>query len=1367
MKKIHNKVVSLLCAFGVFTTVFSGAAGYLGSAITVNAADEITISTVTDLQKIGNDEAYPLSGDYVLANDINMSGVDFTPIGGGVGTRGADSGDNVFTGTFDGAGHIISNLTIEKSGEPSNDNEAWQYGLFGMIGNTDSSDPAIVENLILTGVDISVDMHAVSTKNYLSLGALAGEVNHNAHIQNVAVVDGKIEGNPSEAGDVVGVGGLIGEMRYEVNGGAQANGVTVSNIYVGADVISGSSTSSNYAAGIVGRIAKTYPEEMKACVFTGNSTFRGLSGYGISGGDMTANVNDCYYVSGASNTGTAVDAEDLKEGKLLDGLDSTYWTAAEGIYVMLNQCLSGENADTLIGTIAVAGLSIDLKKNDSASAIEKDFEVPTSIVIGETEENITWTSNAPEGALTFEEDGTVTVDTSKVFVDTPCILTATIGTTGKTKEFSITIKSAVAVEIKQEYATVGEALTAAMVNEPEDMTCTYIWSIDGTQVGTGESYTITTDDLEKMLTVTATTNETYGSIAYTAQMYISKLPVVYVNTENGAEIVSKEDYLNGELKIQGNAEYNSENTTLYDGVMEIRGRGNTTWSYAKKPYKMKLDKKTDIFGFGSNKHWVLLANYTDESHMRNMLAYDLSGEMGMPHMQSVHVDLILNGEYKGTYQFCEQVKISKARVNIYDWEDGAEDVAKAIYYKEKNNGMGKDDRDAIEEMLAETDMSWMTTGKVVYTNDAGETTTYTIDDYVKQTEEEFADEDSDLLDEALPAGNGGYLMELDSYYDEVSKFKSNKNQPLMFKSPEFIYTNTDAMNYVKGYINAFESAIDASDFTTTYNGNTVSYSQLFDMDSLVQFWLVQELFYNVDAMKKSSYMYKPVDDKFYMGPIWDMDWSSGSITSSSQGSTNYSKWQTQAYSDAAQTNQWYKSIIKDPYFAVEAYELYKDMRDEMQAMVADGGKMDKYEALLQESAEANRSLWYTNSWDMKEYDKAFSTYTGSLKTYLTNRLNWLDKQFTSPDNLAKSLGYSAAAGISLEVKPVKTAENEKAIDFTAAVTNANAKYAAFMVDGIKKEVVEITDGSAVLRVAEKDLEADVYNTIQVYALNANQAVLTTSGKAVTDYAAVLVSELTWDGESSDTGNPDDGKDDTDNPDDGKDNTDTSNGEKNDSEAAPEVTSITLSVTDILLPKGETTTLLSTVQAQEGADKTVTYQSSDTSVATVDANGTITAMKGGTAVITATAGKKTAECTVTVAEVTLNVSTAPMQKKQKTTAIKVAACYPSGDTVRSWESSDTSVASVNQKGKITAKKTGTAVITVVMKSGAKASCTIKVQKGKVKTKKLSLSQNKLTLKKGKTVQLVLNRVPVTANDKVTYTVKNKKIVKVTSKGKLLA
>ena len=137
-------------------------------------------------------------------------------------------------------------------------------------------------------------------------------------------------------------------------------------------------------------------------------------------------------------------------------------------------------------------------------------------------------------------------------------------------------------------------------------------------------------------------------------------------------------------------------------------------------------------------------------------------------------------------------------------------------------------------------------------------------------------------------------------------------------------------------------------------------------------------------------------------------------------------------------------------------------------------------------------------------------------------------------------------------------------------------------------------------------------------------------------------------------------------------------------------------------------------------------------------------------------------------ITLNVSSLPLQKGKSTTAVK-ATLYD-GDYIAKWESSNTKVAKVSRKGKITAKKVGTATITVTTKNGAAASVKIHVQKGKVKTKTLSVTNvtaKKLTLKKGKTFTLKTAVTPLTSQDKVKFTSSDKKILTVNGKGKIKA
>jgi len=96
---------------------------------------------------------------------------------------------------------------------------------------------------------------------------------------------------------------------------------------------------------------------------------------------------------------------------------------------------------------------------------------------------------------------------------------------------------------------------------------------------------------------------------------------------------------------------------------KIRGRGNTTWSYPKKPYRVKFDEPLDLLGMGAARTWVLLADYIDPSGLRNATAFELGRRLGLPFTpQCRHVWLILDGEPRGLYLLTEQTEVAPQRV---------------------------------------------------------------------------------------------------------------------------------------------------------------------------------------------------------------------------------------------------------------------------------------------------------------------------------------------------------------------------------------------------------------------------------------------------------------------------------------------------------------------------------------------------------------------------------------------------------------------------------------------------------------------------------------------------------------------------------
>ena len=208
--------------------------------------------------------------------------------------------------------------------------------------------------------------------------------------------------------------------------------------------------------------------------------------------------------------------------------------------------------------------------------------------------------------------------------------------------------------------------------------------------------------------------------------------------------------------------------------------------------------------------------------------------------------------------------------------------------------------------------------------------------------------------------------------------------------------------------------------------------------------------------------------------------------------------------------------------------------------------------------------------------------------------------------------------------------------------------------------------------------------------------------------------------------------------------------------------VSLSKSEVFVEKGKTTTLTGTVYPSTLEDKSVTWMSSNTAVATVTSKGVVKGIAGGTATITCTsvATGFTATCKVTVGKVSLNKYEVAVEKGK--TVMLTATVYPSSLSDRSvtWKSSSTSVATVSSDGKVTGVGGGTATITCTsVATGFTATCQVTV--GKV-----SLSKYELTVEKGKTTTLTATVYPSSLEDRsVTWKSSNTAVATVTSDGKV--
>ncbi len=512
------------------------------------------------------------------------------------------------------------------------------------------------------------------------------------------------------------------------------------------------------------------------------------------------------------------------------------------------------------------------------------------------------------------------------------------------------------VYFDSDYAEIGKALTAA-VSGREDEDFLFKWYSDKKELDVfTNSYTPLECDLQSMLEV-----EVYdldGEFVGRKSMFVSLLPVVYIETENRAPIITKEEYIDAELRIQGNAEFDSADC-LYDGKAEIRGRGNSTWMADKKPYRIKLDSKADLFGMGKSKHWVLLSNPFDSSLIRNAVSYNFSGDLGLNYQKSVWVEVVLNGTTMGNYELCEHVRIDDTRVDITSWEDLAEDAAKAIYNDNKST-MTKDERDELIDIMSE-DMSWTTSDEVTFNG-----VTYTVSDYFE-----------------YPDINGGYLTEVVRKAEEYT-FETDRKMCISVDTPEAL--SDDMLDYIQGYYQAFEDALFSEDFCTLYNGKTVRYTDLIDISSFVNGFIVNEIFENYDFGRTSTWISQDIGGKLVYGPVWDMDHTVSYST--------FYKW-------SALGVKWLGRMLSDPVFLEEIRKTYWAHRyTDIQDIIRDGGDIDSAVAMLGASAQFNDSLWVN--------DLSFTDNATDFKLRLQQKINWLDKTLASLSSAYSSISSSVS-----------------------------------------------------------------------------------------------------------------------------------------------------------------------------------------------------------------------------------------------------------------------------------------------------------------------------------------------------------------------
>lgn len=183
------------------------------------------------------------------------------------------------------------------------------------------------------------------------------------------------------------------------------------------------------------------------------------------------------------------------------------------------------------------------------------------------------------------------------------------------------------------------------------------------------------------LLVAAVNAKAFDDPTETGKSYSGTLPVLYINTEGGVAITSKETYVQATcyidaLGLEGYSNLGSKDEPL---ALQIRGRGNYTWnSFEKKPYRLKFNTKASPLGMKKNKHFTLLAHADDNlGFLRNTVGFQLSRLLGLAYTpEQQPVEVMLNGNYIGLYMLTDHLRVDANRVNIVEQADEETDPEK-------------------------------------------------------------------------------------------------------------------------------------------------------------------------------------------------------------------------------------------------------------------------------------------------------------------------------------------------------------------------------------------------------------------------------------------------------------------------------------------------------------------------------------------------------------------------------------------------------------------------------------------------------------------------------------------------------------------
>jgi hypothetical protein len=261
-----------------------------------------------------------------------------------------------------------------------------------------------------------------------------------------------------------------------------------------------------------------------------------------------------------------------------------------------------------------------------------------------------------------------------------------------------------------------------------------------------------------------------------------------------------------------------------------------------------------------------------------------------------------------------------------------------------------------------------------------------------------------------PEVTGGYMLKIDRADPNDFNFSAAGQGSLAYVDPKGEEIRTPARDaqeqYIVGYLNQYGNALNGANFKDPVNG----YAAYFDVPAGIDHHILNVFAFNVDALRLSTYLYKPRNGKITFGPLWDFDRALGSTDGRD---ANPRVWQSSSGTDFF-TYPWWGRMFQD----IDFWQKWVDRWEEWR--LAELSHTNLYRLIDELSGQVkNAQPREYAKWRIAPRGGTYASEITHMKNYVRDRTSWIDSQFVRPPVLSRA-GGQVAAGTTVSLSATNT-----------------------------------------------------------------------------------------------------------------------------------------------------------------------------------------------------------------------------------------------------------------------------------------------------------------------------------------------------------